>query len=75
MRALRCWRQEQTRAVDPSASRFVWCCRYEANGSRWGIVAFASSLDQAGPFTRDVADNALMMQAMAGHDPKFNLCQ
>ena len=38
--------------------------------SRWGIVAFASSLDQAGPFTRDVADNALMMQAMAGHDPK-----
>jgi len=38
--------------------------------SRWGIVAFASSLDQAGPFSRTVADNALMMQAMAGHDPK-----
>ena len=38
--------------------------------SRWGIVAFASSLDQAGPFTRDVADLALMFQSMAGHDPK-----
>jgi aspartyl-tRNA(Asn)/glutamyl-tRNA(Gln) amidotransferase subunit A len=38
--------------------------------SRWGIVAFASSLDQAGPFSRNVADNALMMQAMAGFDPK-----
>ena len=38
--------------------------------SRWGIVAFASSLDQAGPFTRSVADNALMMTAMASHDPK-----
>ena len=35
-----------------------------------GIVAFASSLDQAGPFSRTVADNALMMQAMASHDPK-----
>jgi aspartyl-tRNA(Asn)/glutamyl-tRNA(Gln) amidotransferase subunit A len=38
--------------------------------SRWGIVAFASSLDQAGPFTRNVADNALMLQAMASHDVK-----
>lgn len=38
--------------------------------SRWGIVAFASSLDQAGPFTRTVGDNALMMTAMASHDPK-----
>ena len=38
--------------------------------SRWGIVAFASSLDQAGPFTRTVADNALMMTAMASHDSK-----
>ena len=38
--------------------------------SRWGIVAFASSLDQAGPFSRSVADNALMMQAMASHDLK-----
>jgi aspartyl/glutamyl-tRNA(Asn/Gln) amidotransferase, A subunit len=38
--------------------------------SRWGIVAFASSLDQAGPMTRSVVDAALMLQAMAGHDPK-----
>ena len=38
--------------------------------SRWGIVAFASSLDQAGPMTRTVKDAALMLTAMAGHDPK-----
>ncbi len=38
--------------------------------SRWGIVAFASSLDQAGPITRTVRDAALMLRAMAGHDPK-----
>ncbi|NQW11849.1 MAG: Asp-tRNA(Asn)/Glu-tRNA(Gln) amidotransferase subunit GatA [Alphaproteobacteria bacterium] len=38
--------------------------------SRWGIVAFASSLDQAGPMTRTVSDAALMLGAMAGHDPK-----
>ncbi len=38
--------------------------------SRWGIVAFASSLDQAGPMTRDVRDAAIMLQAMCGHDPK-----
>jgi aspartyl-tRNA(Asn)/glutamyl-tRNA(Gln) amidotransferase subunit A len=38
--------------------------------SRWGIVAFASSLDQAGPITRTVRDAAIMLQAMAGHDPK-----
>ncbi|SMX49522.1 Asp-tRNA(Asn)/Glu-tRNA(Gln) amidotransferase subunit GatA [Maliponia aquimaris] len=38
--------------------------------SRWGIVAFASSLDQAGPMTKDVRDSAIMLQAMCGHDPK-----
>ncbi len=38
--------------------------------SRWGIVAFASSLDQAGPLTRKVRDSAIMLRAMAGHDPK-----
>ncbi|WP_412509212.1 Asp-tRNA(Asn)/Glu-tRNA(Gln) amidotransferase subunit GatA [Roseovarius sp. SYSU LYC5161] len=38
--------------------------------SRWGIVAFASSLDQAGPMTKDVRDAAIMLQAMCGHDPK-----
>ncbi|WP_425099476.1 Asp-tRNA(Asn)/Glu-tRNA(Gln) amidotransferase subunit GatA [Tropicibacter sp. S64] len=38
--------------------------------SRWGIIAFASSLDQAGPMTKDVRDAAIMLQAMCGHDPK-----
>ncbi|HXJ02392.1 MAG TPA: Asp-tRNA(Asn)/Glu-tRNA(Gln) amidotransferase subunit GatA [Micropepsaceae bacterium] len=38
--------------------------------SRWGIVAFASSLDQAGPMTRTVRDAAIMLGVMASHDPK-----
>jgi len=38
--------------------------------SRWGIVAFASSLDQAGPMARTVRDCAIMLEAMAGFDPK-----
>jgi aspartyl-tRNA(Asn)/glutamyl-tRNA(Gln) amidotransferase subunit A len=38
--------------------------------SRWGIVAFASSLDQAGPMTKTVSDCALMLEAMSGFDPK-----
>ena len=38
--------------------------------SRWGIVAFSSSLDQAGPLTRTVSDAALMLNSMAGHDKK-----
>jgi aspartyl-tRNA(Asn)/glutamyl-tRNA(Gln) amidotransferase subunit A len=38
--------------------------------SRWGVVAFASSLDQAGPMTKTVSDCALMLEAMAGFDPK-----
>ncbi len=38
--------------------------------SRWGIVAFASSLDQAGPMARTVEDTAILLTSMAGHDPK-----
>ena len=38
--------------------------------SRWGIVAFSSSLDQAGPLTRTVEDAAIMLKSMAGYDPK-----
>src|SRR5437773_793136 len=38
--------------------------------SRWGIVAFASSLDQAGPFARSVRDAAILLSSMAGEDPK-----
>jgi aspartyl-tRNA(Asn)/glutamyl-tRNA(Gln) amidotransferase subunit A len=38
--------------------------------SRWGIVAFASSLDQAGPFARTVRDSAILLRSMAGHDRK-----
>jgi aspartyl-tRNA(Asn)/glutamyl-tRNA(Gln) amidotransferase subunit A len=42
--------------------------------SRFGIVAFASSLDQAGPFARDVRDTAILMRSMAGPDPKDTTC-
>jgi aspartyl-tRNA(Asn)/glutamyl-tRNA(Gln) amidotransferase subunit A len=38
--------------------------------SRWGIIAFASSLDQAGPFARTVGDAAILLRSMAGHDPR-----
>ena len=38
--------------------------------SRWGVIAFSSSLDQAGPLARDVRDCAIMLEAMAGFDPK-----
>jgi aspartyl-tRNA(Asn)/glutamyl-tRNA(Gln) amidotransferase subunit A len=38
--------------------------------SRWGVVAFASSLDQPGPFARTVEDSAILLGSMAGHDPK-----
>src|SRR6202161_2447357 len=42
--------------------------------SRWGIVAFASSLDQAGPFGRTVRDCAILLGSMAGHDPRDTTC-
>jgi aspartyl-tRNA(Asn)/glutamyl-tRNA(Gln) amidotransferase subunit A len=42
--------------------------------SRWGMIAFASSLDQAGPMARSAEDCALMLQAMAGHDPHDSTC-
>ena len=38
--------------------------------SRWGVVAFASSLDQAGPMTKSVRDAAIMLEAMCSHDPR-----
>ena len=38
--------------------------------SRWGMVAFASSLDQAGPISKTVEDSAILLEAMCGHDPK-----
>ncbi|MDR2598114.1 MAG: Asp-tRNA(Asn)/Glu-tRNA(Gln) amidotransferase subunit GatA [Holosporales bacterium] len=38
--------------------------------SRWGMIAFASSLDQAGPITKTVEDAAIMLKSMAGYDPK-----
>ncbi len=38
--------------------------------SRWGIVAFASSLDQAGPIAKSIEDSAMLLQSMAGHDSK-----
>jgi aspartyl-tRNA(Asn)/glutamyl-tRNA(Gln) amidotransferase subunit A len=42
--------------------------------SRWGIVAYASSLDQAGPFARSVRDATILLRSMAGHDPKDTTC-
>lgn len=42
--------------------------------SRWGVIAFASSLDQVGVFSKDVRDNALIMQIIAGHDPLDSTC-
>tara|TARA_R110000868_G_scaffold35549_1_gene127400 strand:+ start:55984 stop:57456 length:1473 start_codon:yes stop_codon:yes gene_type:complete len=38
--------------------------------SRWGVIAFASSLDHPGPFAKTVKDSAILLQSMSGHDPK-----
>jgi len=42
--------------------------------SRWGVVAFASSLDQAGPFARTIRDCAILLRSMAGHDSRDATC-
>jgi aspartyl-tRNA(Asn)/glutamyl-tRNA(Gln) amidotransferase subunit A len=42
--------------------------------SRWGVVAFASSLDQAGPIAKTVRDSAILLRSMAGYDPKDTTC-
>ena len=42
--------------------------------SRWGVVAYASSLDQVGVLSKDVRDNAMIMQIIAGHDPLDSNC-
>ncbi len=49
-----------------------WASSFPTYGrcSRWGVVAFASSLDQPGPFARTVRDCAILLRSMAGHDPK-----
>ena len=66
-------RRHRHRRFDPSAGRLhgiVGIKPTYGRCSRWGIVAYASSLDQAGPFARTVQDTAILLGAMAGHDDK-----
>ena len=56
-----------------SATRLDWLTPTYGRCSRWGVVAFASSLDQAGPMARTVQDAAIMLKSMAGFDPKDEL--
>jgi aspartyl-tRNA(Asn)/glutamyl-tRNA(Gln) amidotransferase subunit A len=61
------------RRLDPPAAAFTGITGIKptyGRCSRWGIVAFASSLDQAGPMARDVRDCAILLETMAGFDPK-----
>ena len=61
------------RRLDPSAGGIRGHLRIKptyGRCSRWGIVAFASSLDQAGPMAKTVRDCAILLEAMAGFDPK-----
>ena len=84
--ARRAARRRQSRRTSPPASTgtdtggsirqpaaFVGICGIKptyGRCSRWGIVSFASSLDQAGPMARTVRDCAILLEAMAGFDPK-----
>src|SRR3954463_7311616 len=54
----------------PALTRTVGIKPTYGRCSRWGVVAFASSLDQAGPMARTVEDAAILLTSMAGHDPK-----
>ena len=65
------------RRLDPPAGGLHRHRRHQADlwrCSRWGIVAFASSLDQAGPFARTVRDAAILLRSMAGPDAKDTTC-
>ncbi len=53
-----------------SLTGVVGCKPTYGRCSRWGVVAFSSSLDHPGPLARSVADAALLLRAMAGHDPR-----